>query len=222
MGSDGCSSLLSTLRLISVRGIPGACVRLYMVRTEADGTVCYAVRTFGTMTDEVLALADWLSACEVSHVAMASTGVSWNLVWNLLDDGFAWLLVNARHGLAVPGRTLDIHNCAWLAELLRHGLLKGSVVPERPQRKLQELTCSRSHQSPRSDRGGPAKPTIAVAHSILIIAYHLPKEGTVYCDLGSNSFDERVRQAMEPRLVHRLEGLGYRVALESAALLAEG
>jgi transposase len=83
-----------------------------LVSTEADGTVCYAVRTFGTMTDEVLALADWLTAQEVSHVAMASTGVSWNLVWNLLDDGFGWLLVHARHGLDVPWRTLDIHECA--------------------------------------------------------------------------------------------------------------
>jgi hypothetical protein len=84
------------------------------------------------------------------------------------------------------------------------------------------LTRCRGCRGPLTDRGGPAKPTIAVAHSILIIAYHLPKEGTVYCDLGSNSFDERVRQAMEPRLVHRLDGLGDRVALEPVAVLAEG
>jgi hypothetical protein len=134
------SSLPTTFRLFSLPGIPGAYVRLYLVRTEADGTVCNSVRTFGTMTDEVLALADWLSACEVSHVAMASTGDSRNLVWNLLDDGFALLLVNARHGLDVPRRTLDIRDCAWLAELLRQGLPTGSVVPDRPQRELRELT----------------------------------------------------------------------------------
>jgi hypothetical protein len=109
-----------------------------------------------------------------------------------------------------------------VAELPQHGLLKGSVIPDRPQRELRELTRCRGHRGPRADRGGRAKPTIAVYHSILIIVYHLPKEGTVYCDLGSNSFDERDHQAVERRLVHRLDGLGDRVALGPVSLPAEG
>jgi hypothetical protein len=79
------------------------------------------------------------------------------------------------------------------------------------------LTRCRGCRGPLEDRGGPAKPTIAVAHSILIIAYHVLMEGTVYRDLGANYFDERERQVVERRLVHRLEGFGYTVSLQPAA-----
>jgi transposase len=390
-----------------------ACV----VSTEPDGTACKEVRAFGTMTPDILALADWLAIQEVSHVAMESTGVYWKPIWNLLEDSFALLLVNARHVKAVPGRKTDVRDCEWLAELLRHGLLTGSYVPDRPQRELRELTryraslvrertaaanrlqktleganiklasvatdilgksgreiltalvagetdgaalaqlaqgrlreklpqleralvgcvgphqrflvaeqvahvdvldeaiarvsaeiaarvrsaeeaiarldtipgvgptvaealvaeigpnpsrfpsaqhlaswaglCPGNHESAGKRRSGStrkgspwlraclvqaahaaartkgtylaaqyrrlaarrgkAKAAIAVAHSILIIVYHLLTEGTVYCDLSGNYFDERDRQAVERRLVHRLEGLGYRVSLQPVA-----
>jgi transposase len=390
-----------------------ACV----VSTELDGTVRKEVRAFGTMTPDILALGDWLAAQEVSHVAMESTGVYWKPIWNLLEDSFALLLVNARHVKAVPGRKTDVRDCEWLAELLRHGLLTGSFVPERPQRELRELTryrtslirertaaanrlqktleganvklasvatdilgksgrqilaalvagetdgmvlaqlahgrlrekipqleralvggvgehqcflvaeqlahidyldeaiarvsaeiaarlhpeddaiarldtipgvgravaealvaeigadpsrfpsarhlaswaglCPGNHESGGKRHGGAtrkgspwlraclvqaahaaartkgtylaaqyrrlaarrgrAKAAIAVAHSILIIVYHLLTDGTVYHDLGGNYFDERERQAVERRLVHRLQGLGYRVSLEPVA-----
>jgi transposase len=390
-----------------------ACV----VSTELDGTVRKEVRAFGTMTPDILALGDWLAAQEVSHVAMESTGVYWKPIWNLLEDNFALLLVNARHVKAVPGRKTDVRDCEWLAELLRHGLLTGSFVPERPQRELRELTryrtslirertaaanrlqktleganvklasvatdilgksgrqilaalvagetdgmvlaqlahgrlrekipqleralvggvgehqcflvaeqlahidyldeaiarvsaeiaarlhpeddaiarldtipgvgravaealvaeigadpsrfpsarhlaswaglCPGNHESGGKRHGGAtrkgspwlraclvqaahaaartkgtylaaqyrrlaarrgrAKAAIAVAHSILIIVYHLLTDGTVYHDLGGNYFDERERQAVERRLVHRLQGLGYRVSLEPVA-----
>ena len=98
------------------------------------------VRTFGTMTDELLTLADWLAAAGCTHVAMESTGVYWQPIYNLLEDRFHLLLVNARHSKAVPGRKTDVRDCEWLADLLRHGLLKPSFVPERPQRELRELT----------------------------------------------------------------------------------
>jgi transposase len=117
-----------------------ACV----VSTEPDGTACKEVRAFGTMTPDILALADWLAIQEVSHVAMESTGVYWKPIWNLLEDSFALLLVNARHVKAVPGRKTDVRDCEWLAELLRHGLLTGSYVPDRPQRELRELTRYRA------------------------------------------------------------------------------
>ena len=75
---------------------------------------------------------------------MESTGVYWKPVWNLLEDQFELLLVNARHVKAVPGRKTDAKDCEWLADLLRHGLLRGSFVPERPQRELRELTRYRT------------------------------------------------------------------------------
>ena len=390
-----------------------ACV----VSTDRDGTPHKEVRAFATMTPDILALADWLGAQEVSHVAMESTGVYWKPIWNLLEDSFALLLVNARHVKAVPGRKSDVRDCEWLADLLRHGLLRGSFVPDRPQRELRELTryrtslvrertaeanrlqktleganiklaavatdilgksgreilaalvagetegtalaqlahgrlrekmpqleralvgcvgehqrflvaeqvahidfldeaiarvsseiaervrpeeeaiarldtipgigpavaetllaeigvdlarfpsakhlaswaglCPGNHESAgKRHRGttrkgspwlraclvqaahaaartkgtylaaqyrrlaarrGRAKAAVAVAHSILVIAYHLLTEGTIYRDLGGNYFDDRNRQAVERRLVHRLQGLGYRVSLEPVA-----
>jgi transposase len=102
------------------------------------------IRSFGTMTDELLQLADWLAANGVTHVAMESTGVYWKPVWNLLEGQCELLLVNARHVKAVPGRKTDARDCEWLADLLRHGLLHSSFVPDRPQRELRELTRYRT------------------------------------------------------------------------------
>jgi transposase len=96
------------------------------------------------MTLDILALADWLATNAVTHVAMESTGVYWKPIWNLLEEGFELFLVNARHVKAVPGRKTDVRDCEWLAELLRHGLLTGSFVPDRPQRELRELTRYRT------------------------------------------------------------------------------
>ncbi len=102
------------------------------------------VRTFGTMTADLLALGDWLAAQGVTHVAMESTGVYWKPVWNLLEERFSLLLVNARHVKAVPGRKTDVRDSEWLADLLRHGLLRASFVPGRGQRELRELTRYRT------------------------------------------------------------------------------
>jgi transposase len=102
------------------------------------------VRTFGTMTDDLLALADWLTAAGCTHVAMESTGVLWKPIYNLLEGSFELLLVNAHHVKAVPGRKTDVKDSEWLADLLRHGLLRPSFVPDRPQRELRELTRYRT------------------------------------------------------------------------------
>jgi transposase len=102
------------------------------------------VRSFGTMTDDLSQLADWLLESGCTHVAMESTGVYWKPVWNLLEGQFELLLVNARHVKAVPGRKTDAKDCEWLADLLRHGLLRSSFVPDRPQRELRELTRYRT------------------------------------------------------------------------------
>ena len=102
------------------------------------------VRTFGTMTTDLLRLADWLGAEGCTHVAMEGTGVYWQPIWNLLEDRFVLVLVNARHAKAVPGRKTDVKDAEWLADLLRHGLLAGSFVPDREQRELRELTRYRT------------------------------------------------------------------------------
>jgi transposase len=97
------------------------------------------IRTFGTMTEDLLELTEWLAQAGCTHVAMESTGVYWKPIYNLLEATFTPLLVNARHIKSVPGRKTDLKDCEWIADLLRHGLLRGSFVPERPQRELREL-----------------------------------------------------------------------------------
>ena len=98
------------------------------------------VRTFGTVTQELLRLADWLHEERVSHVAMESTGVYWKPVYNLLEDqGIELMVVNAQHMKAVPGRKTDVKDAEWIADLLRHGLLRASFIPDRGQRELREL-----------------------------------------------------------------------------------
>jgi transposase len=102
------------------------------------------VRTFETMTEDLLALADWLTAAGCTHVAMESTGVYWKPLYNLLEGSFELLLVNAQHVKQVPGRKTDVKDSEWLADLLRHGLLRGSFVPDQEQRELRELTRYRT------------------------------------------------------------------------------
>lgn len=98
------------------------------------------VRTFGTMTCDLLQLVDWLLAGGVTHVALESTGEYWKPVYNLLEGCVEVLLVNAQHVKHVPGRKTDVKDAEWLAELLVHGLLKASFIPAKPQRDLRDLT----------------------------------------------------------------------------------
>ncbi len=98
------------------------------------------IRTFSTMTDELLVLSDWLVAAGCRQVAMESTGVYWKPVFNLLEGLLEVSLVNAQHVKAVPGRKTDVRDCEWLADLLRHGLLKASFIPPVEIRELRELT----------------------------------------------------------------------------------
>jgi transposase len=102
------------------------------------------VRSFGTMTQDLLELGEWLEAEGVTHVAMESTGVYWKPVFNLLEGSeLELLVVNARHMKAVPGRKTDVKDAEWIADLLRHGLLQPSFVPNREQRELRELVRHR-------------------------------------------------------------------------------
>jgi transposase len=107
---------------------------------EGKGKKRKEKRQFGTMTRDLLALGDWLRASGVTHVAMESTGVYWKPVWNILEGQFEILLVNAQHIKAVPGRKTDQNDAEWIADLLQHGLLRGSFVPPTPIRELRDLT----------------------------------------------------------------------------------
>lgn len=110
-----------------------------LLLTAADGKVSKTVRTFATTTAELLALADWLVSQQVTHIAMESTGIYWRPVFNLLEASCEVILVNAQHMRAVPGHKTDIKDSEWIADLLRHGLLRASFIPPKPIRDLRDL-----------------------------------------------------------------------------------
>jgi transposase len=108
-------------------------------------------RTFSTLTGDLLKLKQWLQENQVTQVAMESTGVYWKPIYNILEESFNLVLGNAQHIKNLPGRKTDVGDAEWIADLLKHGLLKGSFVPEREQRELKELTrCRRSLLQERS------------------------------------------------------------------------
>ena len=107
--------------------------------TSPTGQVHKQVRTVATTTAGLLALADWLASLQISHVALESTGIYWRPVFNLLEGGHTIILVNAQHMRAVPGRKTDMKDSEWIADLLRHGLLKASFIPSKPTRDLRDL-----------------------------------------------------------------------------------
>jgi transposase len=109
-----------------------ACVR-HM--TESD--VKREVRSFKTTTKSLLALSEWLSVEGCTHIVMEATGVYWKPVWHILSDGeFALVLANAAHVKNVPGRKTDVNDALWLAELLAHGLVRGSFVPDEQTQEI--------------------------------------------------------------------------------------
>lgn len=119
-----------------------ACIRIG--KDSADPEL--RKRQFQTFTSDLLRLKVWLTASKVTHVAMESTGVYWQPVWNILEEGrFQLLLVNPQHFHALPGRKTDPKDSAWLAELLSYGLLRSSFVPPRRIRQLRDLTRYRVH-----------------------------------------------------------------------------
>ncbi len=115
-----------------------------LLTPDATGERHKEIRTFGTMTDDLLALADWLTTASCTHVAMEATGVFWKPIYNILEGQFELLVVNAYHVKTVPGRKTDVRDAEWIADLLQHGLLRGSFIPHRPQRELRELTRYRT------------------------------------------------------------------------------
>jgi transposase len=115
-----------------------------LLKTEGRGQVAQEVRTFGTMTRELLKLLDWLVAESCESVAMESTGVYWKPVFNLLEAAVKVVLVNPQHVKALPGRKTDVQDSVWLAELHLHGLVRPSFIPPRETRELRDLVRTRT------------------------------------------------------------------------------
>ena len=102
------------------------------------------MRTFKTTTEDLLALSEWLAAEGCTHVAMEATGVYWKPVWHILSDGdFTLVLANAGHVKNVPGRKTDVNDATWLADLMAHGLIRGSFVPDAQTQELRALLRTR-------------------------------------------------------------------------------
>ncbi|MEZ4729618.1 MAG: transposase [Caldilineaceae bacterium] len=164
------------------------------------------MRTFGTMTCDLLQLVDWLGEGEVTHVAMESTGEYWKPVYNLLEGNVEVLLVNAQHVKHVPGRKTNVKDAEWLAELLVHGLLKASFIPANPQRNLRDLTRYRVNLV--EERAGDPLGALAIS------LYHMLDKQQPYQELGADYFDQRSKGVKTDWLLKQLNKLGYTVQLE--------
>jgi transposase len=111
---------------------------------EPDGELRREIRKFGTMTQDLLELLDWLQQAGCTHVAMESTGVYWKPIYNILEGHLEVVVVNAQHLKGVPGRKTDVLDSEWLAECFQLGLLKASFIPPAPVRELRDLTRYRT------------------------------------------------------------------------------
>jgi transposase len=121
------------------KGTVVACVR----HMEA-GKVSNSVKRFASTTGELMALSEWLLSEGVTHIGMEATGVYWKPVWHVLSDGdFTLVLANAAHVKNVPGRKTDVNDATWLADLMAHGLIKASFVPDEPTQQMRDLLRTR-------------------------------------------------------------------------------
>lgn len=116
-----------------------ACVRL----AQDDGKALQEVRSFATTTSELCELADWLTEHQCTHVVMEASGVFWKPVWHVLEESFELVLANAQHVKNVPGRKSDVNDAMWLADLLAHGLVRGSFVPPTHIQEVRDLSRTR-------------------------------------------------------------------------------
>src|SRR5262249_47406951 len=190
------------------------CVR----RLGAAGQVHQEVRTFATMTRDLLALADWLAAQGVTHLALESTGVYWKPVFNILENQSQVILVNAQHIKQVPGRKTDVKDCEGIAQLLQLGLLRASFVPPRPVRELRDLTRQRAQLVQEKARTANRIPKVledaniklgSVATDTLGVSGRDLLEAIVAGETDAEKLAERARQRLRakiPALQLALEG----------------
>ena len=107
--------------------------------SQSTGKLDKSIRIFPTTTAGLLALCAWLASLEVTHVAMESTGIYWRPIYNVLEDHFQLILANAHEIKALPGRKTDLKDCEWIAQLLRHGLIRPSFIPPKAVRRVRDL-----------------------------------------------------------------------------------
>jgi len=144
MARTNCSAVLSVVHPVCCGlDVHKDSIAACLLFSDEMGQEHKEIREFGTFTDELLALRDWLFEHDCSVVAMESTGIYWRPVHNILESHCTVILVNARHYKNVPGRKTDIGDSQWLAELLRHGLVKGSFIPPKEVRQWRELVMLR-------------------------------------------------------------------------------
>jgi len=177
-------------------------------------------RTFGTLTADLLALADWLTACGVTHVAMEATGVYWKPVYNVLEavEGLTVWVVNPQTIKGMPGRKSDVQDSQWIASLLRIGALKASVIPPRPQRELREIV--RYRQSLVQERVAEANRIQKILEGANI------KLASVISDILGKS-GTRILQALaagetDPAALARLADARIRASHETLAAALQG
>ncbi len=186
-----------------------------------------------------MALSEWLAAEGCTHIAMEAAGIYWKPVWHVLSDGdFELVLANAAHVKTVPGRKTDVNDAIWLADLMAHGLIRGSFVADEQTQEMRDFLRTRkqlvrersSHiqrlQKTLEDANIKLDSAVsdimglsgrAVAASILTAAYHMLKDGTCYDDLGQDYFDQRAKAVQTNRLIVRLQNLGYTVEITPVA-----
>ncbi len=192
-----------------------------VVLTGLEGPAQKQTRPFGTMTADLLALGEWLEEERVTPVALESTGVSWWPVSHRLEEGCRLLLVTPQHLKTVPGRTTEVKDSDWLADLVRHGLLHASVIPPAPLRALRELTRSRKtlirarvHQANRLQQGlaSATSKLAAVASAVLGMRARQmleallagEEDGAALADLARRHLRRTIpalKQALEGRLL---------------------
>jgi transposase len=114
------------------------------VRHAVEGKVEREVRSFKTTTVDLMTLSEWLSAEGCTHIVMEATGIYWKPVWHILSDGeFELMLANAAHVKNVPGRKTDVNDATWLADLMAHGLVRGSFVPDEQTQEMRDFLRTR-------------------------------------------------------------------------------
>src|SRR5262245_18373390 len=114
------------------------------VRRVIDGKTVKETRTFATTTANLIALSEWLTETRCTHVAMEATGVYWKPIWHILsDEDFELVLANAAHIKNVPGRKSDVKDADWISDLLAHGLIRPSFVPDGPTQEMRTLLRTR-------------------------------------------------------------------------------
>ena len=188
------------------------------------------VRTFGTTTTAIRGMADWLVQAGCTHVAMESTGVYWRPLYNLLEETSLEIwVVNARHIKAVPGRKTDVRDAEWLADLLRHGLVRPSLIPDRRQRELQDLIrYRRSLIAERADEANRIQKVLeganiklaSVISNILGVSGRAMLQAMIEGETDAHRLAEQAQTHLKATAEHLEDALSGQVGAHQRFLLA--